>query len=129
MFADILAVMLSGATKPIIGYIVIASFVDIFMGLVKAAIGHRFNSTVSSSGLLKHVAMIVVPIVSSPLFTLIDGGDVYWTAFTSLILLTMIASVVENWVACGLPFPDSLTKYLDDKKTELVKLQDKEDKK
>lgn len=129
MFADILAVMLRGATKPIIGYIVIASFIDIFMGLVKAGIGHKFNSTVSSSGILKHVAMIVVPIVSSPLFLLIKGGDVYWTAFTSLILLTMVISVVENWVACGLPFPDSLAKYLDDKKTELVKPQDTEDKK
>lgn len=123
MFNTILQLFIIGASKPVIVYIIIASIVDITMGLIKAGVGKRFNSTVSSAGILKHVAMIVIPVLTSPLFDLIQGGGAYWTTFTYLILITMIFSIVENWIAVGLPFPDSLKKYLDDEKTKLVKPQ------
>jgi len=123
MFNTILQLFIIGASKPVIVYIIIASIVDITMGLIKAGVGKRFNSTVSSAGILKHVAMIVIPVLTSPLFDLIQGGGAYWTAFTYLILITMVFSIVENWIAVGLPFPDSLKKYLDDEKTKLVKPQ------
>lgn len=124
MFNTILHLFVVGASKPVIVYIVIASIVDITMGLIKAGVGKRFNSTISSAGILKHVAMVIIPVLTSPLFDLISGGGAYWTAFTYLILVTMILSIVENWIAVGLPFPDSLKHYLDDEKTKLVKPQD-----
>jgi len=123
MLNTILHLFIVGASKPVIVYIIIASVADIIMGLIKAGVGRRFNSTVSSAGVLKHVAMIIIPVLTSPLFDLISGGSAYWTAFTYLILITMIFSIVENWIAVGLPFPDSLKKYLDDEKTKLVKPQ------
>jgi len=121
---NIIHLFIISAEKPIISYILIASLIDIFMGLIKAGIGHKFNSTISSAGILKHVAMIAVPILASPLFDLVNGGAAYWTAFTSLILVTMVLSVVENWIAVGLPFPSVIKKFLDDNKTALVKPQD-----
>ena len=124
MLKNIIDLFILGASRPVILYIVIASMLDITLGLIKAGIGKRFNSTISSTGVLKHVAMIVVPILASPLFDMIKGGTTYWNAFTALILLTMILSAVENWVSIGLPFPSVLKKYIDDSKTELVKPQD-----
>mgnify|MGYP000943466962 CR=1 FL=1 len=120
---DILHLFIEGAQRPVISYILIASLVDIFMGLIKAGIGRTFNSTISSAGILKHIAMIAVPILTSPLFDLVDGGALYWNAFTGLILVTMLVSIVENWIAVGLPFPETLKKFLDNKKIEIVQPQ------
>ena len=106
--------------------VIMSGFFAITMGLIKAGVGKRFNSTISSAGILKHVAMVIIPVLTSPLFDLISGGGAYWTAFTYLILVTMILSIVENWIAVGLPFPDSLSKYLDNEKTKLVSPQTKE---
>lgn len=129
MFDTLIAFFAVGASQKVIQYILLASVLDVFLGLTKAVIGKQLNSTISSAGMMKHIAMIVVPVLSYPLFMMVSGGGVYWTGFTSLILLTMLFSAVENWCAIGLPFPEQLKKFMDDKKTELVKPQEGKDKK
>ena len=123
MLNSIIAFFAVGASQKVILYIILASFLDIFMGLVKAGVGKRFNSTISSAGIIKHVTQIVVPILVYPLFMIIDGGLAYWTMFTGLILVTMVVSVAENWCAIGLPFPPAIKQFLDDAKTAIVSPQ------
>lgn len=126
MAHEFVELMMNAANNRIIVAILLASVVDILIGLVKAGIGRNFNSTISTAGILKHVAMVVVPVLVYPLFQFIPtGGPQYWTAFSGLILVTIVLSIAENWAACGLPFPEGLKKYLDDHKTALVKPQEK----
>jgi len=32
-----------------------------------------------------------------------------------------VLSIIENWVALGLPFPEQISKYIDSEKTKLNK--------
>lgn len=99
--------------------IIVCSIIDILLGIAKALNEKNLNSTISSSGVIKHVTMIIIPALAYPLLGQINAGNVYMGMFTGLIILTMVLSSVENWVSLGLPFPAAVSKYIDDQKLSL----------
>ena len=103
--------------------IIYASFVDIFLGIIKAIVSKSLNSTISSYGLLKHCLLILIPPLTIPIFFALGYGD-YWNVFETLVLFTQALSLSENWIALGLPFPEVLSKYLDNEKKKLFKQSD-----
>jgi len=103
--------------------IIYASLVDIFLGIIKAVISKSLNSTISAYGLLKHCLLILIPPLTIPIFFALEYGD-YWNVFETLVLFTQALSLAENWIALGLPFPESIAKYLDNEKKELIKQSD-----
>lgn len=105
--------------QKVIGYIFLASVIDILLGIFKAFKCKNFNSTISSKGIFKHISFFIVPVLIYPITDLVTTGKAYWAVFTSLILVTLILSCAENWIALGYPFPSSLAKYLDDEKKKL----------
>lgn len=100
-----------------------ASLVDIFLGIIKAVVSKSLNSTISAYGLLKHCLLILIPPLTIPIFFALEYGD-YWNVFETLVLFTQALSLAENWIALGLPFPESIAKYLDNEKKELIKQSD-----
>lgn len=117
----ILDMMAQALQQKVIGYIFVASLVDILLGLLKAYKSQSFNSTVSTNGIFKHIAFFLVPVLIYPITDMVVTGRAYWAVFTGLILVTILLSCLENWVALGYPFPKSLSKYLDDQKKDLNK--------
>lgn len=103
--------------------IIYASLVDIFLGIIKAIVSKSLNSTISAYGLLKHCLLILIPPLTIPIFFALEYGD-YWNVFETLVLFTQALSLAENWIALGLPFPESIAKYLDNEKKELIKQSD-----
>ena len=103
--------------------IIYASFIDIFLGIIKAVVSKSLNSTISSYGLLKHCLLILIPPLTVPIFFALGYGD-YWSVFETLVLFTQALSLAENWIALGLPFPEAIAKYLDNEKKKLVKQSD-----
>ena len=103
--------------------IIYASFIDIFLGIIRAVVSKSLNSTISAYGLLKHCLLILIPPLTVPIFFALGYGD-YWSVFETLVLFTQALSLAENWIALGLPFPEAIAKYLDNEKKELVKQSD-----
>lgn len=103
--------------------IIYASFIDIFLGIIKAVVSKSLNSTISAYGLLKHCLLILIPPLTVPIFFALGYGD-YWSVFETLVLFTEALSLAENWIALGLPFPEAIAKYLDNEKKELTKQSD-----
>lgn len=103
--------------------IIYTSLVDIFLGIIKAVVSKSLNSTISAYGLLKHCLLILIPPLTIPIFFALEYGD-YWGVFETLVLFTQALSLVENWIALGLPFPEVIAKYLDNAKKELIKQSD-----
>jgi toxin secretion/phage lysis holin len=95
--------------------IIYASFIDIFLGIIKAVVSKSLNSTISAYGLLKHCLLILIPPLTVPIFFALEYGD-YWSVFETLVLFTQALSLAENWIALGLPFPEAIAKYLDNEK-------------
>lgn len=100
--------------------IIYASLVDIVLGIIKAIVSKSLNSTISAYGLLKHCLLILIPPLTIPIFFALEYGD-YWSVFETLVLFTQALSLAENWIALGLPFPEAISKYLDNEKKELIK--------
>lgn len=105
---------------PLVKAILLAVLLDFITGLSKAIAEHRLNSTTSSKGLMKQFAYTTVPALSMFLFDVLGGHDL-WHPFLMLCLYTVILSIIENWVALGLPFPEQISKYIDSEKTKLNK--------
>lgn len=108
---------------PIIKAIFFAVIVDIVTGLTKAVVYRRLNSTTSTKGLAKNICLVIAPAFLQPVFVAMGAGS-YWSVFTLFILSSVVLSISENWIALGLPFPDTVAKYIDtDKINEKMKSQ------
>ena len=101
----------------------IATFVDILLGIVCAIISKSLNSTISKDGLIKHALLILIPPLLIPVFFAVNKGT-YWDIFESLVLFAQLIGASENWIRLGLPFPEVIAKYLDNEKKKLVKQSD-----
>lgn len=112
-----------------IALLVLMSLIDIVLGIAKALYSRKFNSTISTNGLIKHMTMIILPILAHPLFNVIENGDTYFTAFVSLIIVTMVSSILENYAQMGLPYPEFFHKLIDDRKLEVNRQSGKDPKK
>lgn len=101
----------------------IATFVDILLGIVCAIISKSLNSTISKDGLIKHALLILIPPLLIPVFFAV-GKAPGWDMFESLVLFAQLIGASENWIRLGLPFPELIAKYLDNEKKKLVKQSD-----
>lgn len=101
----------------------IATFVDILLGIVCAIISKSLNSTISKDGIIKHALLILIPPLLIPVFFAVNKGP-YWDIFESIVLFAQLIGASENWIRLGLPFPEVIAKYLDNEKKKLVKQSD-----
>lgn len=92
--------------------------IDVVSGYSKALISKKYNSTVDTRGWLKRSNTLLVLVVGYPLLRMANLEWV-WTSFLTLSVIANAGSVVENLTALGVPIPETVTKYLDDKKTNL----------
>lgn len=117
--------IITEAETPIIAMLIWASLVDLIIGVFKAFYCGKFNSTISTAGIIKHITMVTLPILIHPVFNMITGGEQYYNAVVLLLILTMLSSILENYAEMGLPYPSLLNKIIDDEKLkvdpELVK--------
>ena len=102
-------------------YIMLAVCIDVFLGIVCAVEAHALNSTTSINGLFKQALIIIVPPLLHPILVSITGGEYFYGGFELLILLTVLLSIVENYTRLGLPHPEILERFIDDKKKPLIK--------
>ena len=85
---------------------------DVLTGIVKSAVNKKLSSSVGIAGLLKHT-LVMVTMVTISLFAPVYGVTEYATLLTSFYCLQYGLSIIENWVAIGLPVPAFLYKMLD----------------
>ena len=105
---------------PIVRAILLAVILDFITGISKAITEHRLNSTTSSKGLIKQFLYATVPACSMFIFDSFNAHE-YWKMFMLICLMSVVLSIIENWVALGLPFPEQISKYIDSEKTKLNK--------
>lgn len=97
--------------------LIFATFADMFLGAARGFALRKWNSTISIKGIAKHTAIVVVPMFVYPFVDMMGFGYVGDAGITFLAF-AQASSVMENWIALGLPFKDSWKKYFDNKKIE-----------
>ena len=85
---------------------------DVLTGIVKSAVKKKLSSTIGIAGLLKHT-LVMVTMATISLFAPIYGVSEYATLLISFYCLQYALSIIENWVAIGLPIPAFLYQMLD----------------
>jgi len=105
---------------PLVRAILLAVILDFITGISKAITEHRLNSTTSSNGLIKQFLYATIPASSMFIFDSFAAHE-YWKMFVLICLMSVVLSIIENWVALGLPFPEQISKYIDSEKTKLNK--------
>ena len=111
------------------------TFLDIFLGCIRAIKEHKWNSTVGINGGLRKVAMI-----GSLVFLLLADSllhlNLLWilpkelqkyfpsvglaTLFGILFILYEATSILKNMVLCGLPIPKKLKAKIEELLTNLT---------
>lgn len=97
---------------------------DVLTGIVKSAVKKKLSSSVGIAGLLKHT-LVMVTMVTISLFAPIYGVVEYATLLISFYCLQYGLSILENWVAIGLPVPEFLYKMLDKMGKKFEDIDDK----
>ena len=111
--------ILSQFKEPVIKYIMLAVAIDVALGIIKAIENHSLNSETSINGLFKQALIVILPPLLHPILVSITGGDIFYGGFIMLLMLTVLLSIVENYAALGLPYPEVLTRFIDSKKTSI----------
>lgn len=93
-------------------------FIDIVSGYSKAFISKSYNSTIDSRGWLKRVNTLTILVIGYPFLALVDVSWL-WNLFAITSIIANAGSVIENLTALGVPIPEQITQYLDEKKTKL----------
>ena len=91
---------------------------DILAGTVRAIIQKALNSSIGTTGLLKHMLILIsisVLTIFAPLFDLVLVSN----AFIGFYIFQYGLSIVENWEAIGLPVPKWVKERMNNKKMEL----------
>ncbi len=86
-------------------------FFDIVSGYIKAFKLKKFDSKTSTNGLLRHFLVIAVVMVIALYARALDHREIGITACLFFII-SYIGSLMENWEAIGLPFPESMRPYI-----------------
>ena len=98
--------------------LVVVIVLDILAGTVRAIIQKALNSSIGTTGLLKHMLILIsisVLTIFAPLFEL----GVISNAFIAFYIFQYSLSIVENWEAIGLPVPQWVKERINNKKLEL----------
>lgn len=97
--------------------LVVVIVLDILAGTVRAIIQKALNSSIGTTGLLKHMLVLIsisVLTIFAPLFEL----GVIANTFIAFYIFQYGLSIVENWEAIGLPVPKWVKERMDNKKLE-----------
>lgn len=97
---------------------------DVLTGIVKSAVKKKLSSSVGIAGLLKHT-LVMVTMVTISLFAPIYGVTEYATLLITFYCLQYGISIIENWVAIGLPVPGFLYTMLDKMGKKFEDIDDK----
>ena len=98
--------------------LVVVILLDILAGTVRAIIQKVLNSSIGTTGLLKHMLILIsisVLTIFAPLFDLVLVSN----AFIGFYIFQYGLSIVENWEAIGLPVPNWVKERMNNKKLEL----------
>ena len=98
--------------------LVVVIVLDILAGTVRAIIQKALNSSIGTTGLLKHMLILIsisVLTIFAPLFDLVLVSN----AFIGFYIFQYGLSIVENWEAIGLPVPNWVKERMNNKKLEL----------
>ena len=98
--------------------LVVVIVLDILAGTVRAIIQKALNSSIGTTGLLKHMLILIsisVLAIFAPLFDLVLVAN----AFIGFYIFQYGLSIVENWEAIGLPVPKWVKERMNNKKMEL----------
>lgn len=97
---------------------------DIMSGYIKAFKLKTFDSKTSTNGLLRHVLVFLVVTFTALYARALGHREV---GITTCLFFTMsyVGSLLENWEALGLPFPEPLKPYIN----QMRKQQEKKIKK
>lgn len=95
---------------------------DVLVGISKAIVLKKVNSTVGIDGLIRKTVILVAPLLLYPLFDLIGAGMVYSGLVVGFIAFEA-SSVVLNLKALGVPVPDSFINFFDN--NELIEKSSK----
>lgn len=97
--------------------LVVVIVLDILAGTVRAIIQKALNSSIGTTGLLKHMLVLIsisVLTIFAPLFEL----GVIANTFIGFYIFQYGLSIIENWEAIGLPVPKWVKERMDNKKLE-----------
>lgn len=94
---------------------------DIISGYIKAFKLKKFDSKTSTNGLLRHFLVMLVVMIVSLYARALNHREIGITTCLFFIM-SYVGSLMENWEALGLPFPEALRPYIN----QMRKNQDKE---
>lgn len=97
---------------------------DIVSGYIKAFKLKKFDSKTSTNGLLRHFLVMLVVMIVSLYARALNHREIGITTCLFFIM-SYVGSLMENWEALGLPFPEALRPYIN----QMRKNQDKKFKK
>lgn len=93
---------------------------DIISGYIKAFKLKKFDSKTSTNGLLRHFLVMLVVMIVSLYARALNHREIGITTCLFFIM-SYVGSLMENWEALGLPFPEALKPYIN----QMRKNQDK----
>lgn len=93
---------------------------DVVSGYIKAFKLKKFDSKTSTNGLLRHFLVISVVMIVALYARVLNHREMGITTCLFFIM-SYVGSLMENWEALGLPFPEALRPYIN----QMRKNQDK----
>lgn len=93
---------------------------DIISGYIKAFKLKKFDSKTSTNGLLRHFLVMLVVMIVSLYARALNHREIGITTCLFFVM-SYVGSLMENWEALGLPFPEALRPYIN----QMRKNQDK----
>jgi toxin secretion/phage lysis holin len=99
-------------------------FFDVISGYIKAFKLKKFDSKTSTNGLLRHILVVLVVTIVALYARALSHREIGITTCLFFIM-SYVGSLMENWEALGLPFPETLRPYIN----QMRKSQEKKFKK
>lgn len=91
--------------------------IDVLTGKYKALKLGILDSSIGTSGMIKHTTIIILTVVVTIISRLMQMQEVA-LIFETFYIFEYITSVLENLDSLGIPFPDSFKKYFNRMRTE-----------
>ncbi|MDY6064966.1 MAG: phage holin family protein [Finegoldia sp.] len=85
----------------------LAIVLDIVTGFSKAIVNKKFNSTIGTKGIIRHVLVILLSVLITP-YLLMMGFSFIAKALLGSFIVTYGMSIIENCTELGIPIPKGL---------------------
>ena len=118
---QILSTHLQALTKsPYIQILFWIIMFDIMSGYIKAFKLKTFDSKTSTNGLLRHILVFSV-VTFTALYARALGHREIGITTCLFFMMSYVGSLLENWEALGLPFPEALKPYINQMRNQQEK--------